>query len=104
LTGIAIELTSPRDFLKECEMISAKQSGRLHEEFDADRAKTSGEPTMVRTDENPFEISCGECGAPRFVSESVKTQVAHALEADPASNPFVCDQCLEELETLSHRE
>jgi hypothetical protein len=85
-------------------MISAKQSGRLHEEFDADRAKTFGEPTMMRTAENPFEILCGECGTTRFVSESIKTQVAHALEADPASNPFVCDECMEELEVLSHRE
>lgn len=85
-------------------MISAKQSRRLHEEFDADRAKTFGEPTMMRTEENPFEIFCGECGAPRFVSESVKTQVEHALEVDPSGNPFVCDQCTEEIEILSHRE
>jgi hypothetical protein len=104
LPGIAIDLTAPHVFAKECEMVSTKQSKRLHEEFDADRADTFGEPTLLRTKENPFEISCGECGSTRFVSESLKNQVAHALEIDPSSNPFLCDRCMEELEILAHRQ
>lgn len=58
-------------------------------------------PTEYPRGPNQFELDCGVCGEPYFVDEVIYGQAVKAMELGD-DNPFNCENCLMEVEELSH--
>jgi uncharacterized protein YbaR (Trm112 family) len=75
---------------------------RLRSFYDADRADKFSAPTNYRTAQNQHEVYCGLCGEAFYVDDSIFEHVNKELE-ETLENPFVCEDCSEEYQELSHR-
>ena len=58
-------------------------------------------PTPSRVGTNQFELTCGICAGTFFVDENTFRHAVSAVE-QALDNPFCCDECEEEYESLSH--
>ena len=67
---------------------------RLRETLD-DLDKT-GSPTRVETNVNRYKVRCSVCDGMFYVDETTYNRARHAVEFDPADNPFCCDDCEQE--------
>lgn len=69
---------------------------RLREEYDANRAENAMQVSNFPTETAKFEVYCDMCGERFFVDEATFSKVNRAL-SNGFDNPFVCDDCSEEL-------
>lgn len=74
---------------------------RLREEFDLDLQASAISPTRFKTGQNKHNLRCDLCKRHFYVGKSIYEQTHHTLELDPSNNPFVCDDCLDEIEFVS---
>lgn len=74
---------------------------RIREEFDLDLQAAAICPTRFKTAQNSYKLRCDLCKRHFFVDKAVSEQTHHALELEPSNNPFVCDECLDEIEFVS---
>jgi|SRR6185503_16033343 len=57
-----------------------------------------GTPTIFPTELNKHALRCDGCERLFYVDGGMYDRVHHALEFDPANNPFRCPDCEEEYE------
>lgn len=69
---------------------------RIREEYDANRAENAMQVSNFPTDVAKFGVYCDMCGEQFFVDEATFENVSHALR-EGFDNPFVCEDCREEL-------
>ncbi len=74
---------------------------RLRSYYDADRENNSSIPTDYRTADNQNELYCGMCGETFFVDDYLFENVNKVIE-ETLENSFLCQNCLDEYEELSH--
>ena len=58
-------------------------------------------PTKYKIGPNQWELVCAVCGGTYYVDELTLKQAVAAMEGG-RDNPFCCDKCEEEYESLSH--
>ncbi|HTK38884.1 MAG TPA: hypothetical protein VL325_10365 [Pyrinomonadaceae bacterium] len=73
---------------------------RIREEFDADRFGTSEKTSEFPFGDQQLPVTCGICGATRYVSKEVSGAIESAIEA--GDNPFVCEKCERDFEEAAH--
>ena len=75
----------------------------IRAEKDADLKENYVGITDFKTDKNQYEISCGDCNkifyADRETYEGINRAIMQGLD-----NPFLCQECQEEIEELAYRE
>lgn len=65
-----------------------------------DQRDVIDQPTLYRIGPNQFELTCGICGGTPFVDESTFRHAASVVD-EGRDNPFCCEQCEAEYESLS---
>jgi hypothetical protein len=73
----------------------------LREEIDGDLGEHFVSVSDYRTDQNRFEIRCGLCSSPFFANKVTHDNIVRVIDRG-LENPFVCDDCQQELDAESH--
>ena len=73
----------------------------LRSHIDPDQNAAATNPTPFKTEKNEYEVRCSICGEAFFVSESVYSFAKEGIE-EGLDNPFKCDDCEEQYDTLSY--
>jgi len=76
---------------------------RIKEEFDANRAENAMQISDYPTEKAQFGVYCDMCGEQFFVDEITFEKVNHAVR-EGFDNPFICDDCRDELGELAYSE
>jgi hypothetical protein len=83
-------------------MNERNSSSRLREEFDADTIRDTKKASKFETAFATHKVICSECAGKWFVDDELFLQVLSAFDVDPANNPFICEECAEEIDEFSH--
>ncbi len=73
----------------------------LKEEIDADLAENYVSITDYITEQNRYEISCGECAKTLFADKETSERIYRSIEQG-LDNPFLCNDCQQEYEVLAY--
>jgi hypothetical protein len=69
---------------------------KVKAELDANRAETAMHSSRHPTEKNLYDVYCDMCGEVFFVDELTFEKVSAALR-EGFDNPFICDDCRDEL-------
>ncbi|MEZ5429226.1 MAG: hypothetical protein R2747_23465 [Pyrinomonadaceae bacterium] len=73
---------------------------RMRSFYDADRTEKNG-PTLHQTELNNNELYCSLCGETVFVDDVAFDDVQRIIE-ETLENPYLCPDCLEQVEEAAH--
>lgn len=71
------------------------------ERFDLGRHEGSDNYSTLPTTLNRFKMNCSSCHASFYVDKAFFDQIETAME-EGLDNPFICDDCHDELDELGH--
>jgi hypothetical protein len=74
---------------------------KVKAELDANRAETAMQAARYPTEKNQYDVYCDMCGEVFFVDEITFEKVSAALR-EGFDNPFVCDDCRDELGEIAY--
>ncbi len=73
-----------------------------HSERDADHFEEPIRVSRLTTDDNRFEINCSICNQVYYTDVESIAQMNRTVELG-LDNPFVCEECAENYEVMSHQ-
>lgn len=74
---------------------------RVRETLDGDLTVNFAQTSPFKTERHRFEINCDKCNVVFYSDPETFEQIKRAMELG-ADNPFLCDDCQEELEETAH--
>ena len=69
---------------------------KVKEELDENRAEAAMQAAKYPTEKNQYDVFCDMCGEIFYVDEITFEKISAALR-EGFENPFVCDDCRDEL-------
>lgn len=76
---------------------------RTRSEVDGDMNENYVTITELKTDDNKFEIICGDCDRTFYTDEETFDKFSRTLEQG-LDNPFLCSYCQQEYDDLAFEE
>jgi hypothetical protein len=75
---------------------------KRREQFDRDRFEAVPRYSDAPTSVDRYDVNCSSCNQTLYVSRDVYEQVVNAVEKG-LDNPFICDDCRDELSEMEHQ-
>lgn len=74
---------------------------RLKEEIDGDLAENYVGISDFKTDQNRYEVNCGECCKTFYADKETSQTIYRSIEQG-FDNPFLCNDCQREFEESAY--